>query len=84
MVTCRCGCKFENPMQDSHVMCPDCKRIYPNAAPDMYHPLSIDELKWNCTVCGAANDCSHAGAPRVSCAKCGAKRPGDPEDWYRI
>lgn len=84
MVTCRCGEKFKNSRLDSHVMCPKCKRIYPNSAPDMYHPKSVDELAWTCTECGAANSCSYAGAPRRCCAKCGAKRPGAPGDWYRI
>ena len=84
MVTCRCGCKFENSSRDSHVMCPECKRIYPNSAPDIVHPKSVDELRWDCPECGATNDSSCAGAPRISCEKCGAKRPGSPEDWYGI
>lgn len=84
MVTCRCGCTFENSCWDSHVMCPKCKRIYPNSAPDMVHPKSVDELMWDCPECNAPNDCSYAGAPRRSCTKCGAKRPGNPEEWYGI
>ena len=84
MVTCRCGEIFENSRWDSHVMCPKCKRIYPNVAPSMYHPKSVDELRWNCVKCGELNDCSYAGAPRRTCAKCGADRPGNPEDWYKV
>lgn len=84
MVTCRCGEKFENSRWDSHVMCPKCKRIYPNTAPDMFHPLSIEELQWTCPNCGASNTDSYAGAPRRKCAKCGADRPGNPKDRYGI
>lgn len=84
MVTCRCGAKFENSRWDSHAMCPKCKRIYPNSAPDMFHPKSIDELAWKCPKCGEFNSESYGGAPRSHCAKCGANRPGDPKDWYGI
>lgn len=82
MVICRCGCKFENDREYSHVICPECKRIYPNLAPNMHHPLTEDELRWKCTACGADNSNSYAGAPRRICEKCGAKRPGDPAEWY--
>lgn len=47
-------------------MCPKCKRIYPNSAPDLFHPMSVDELKWQCPKCGASNDDSYAGAPAVT------------------
>ena len=83
MVTCRCGCVFENSRWDSHVMCPKCKRIYINSAPDLFRPKSVNEMKWTCSKCGAANDCSYAGAPRTKCAECGATRPGYPADWYK-
>ncbi len=75
MVTCRCGCQFENSRWDSHVMCPECKRIYPNSAPDMYHPQTEDELAWRCGACGEENSNSQAGAPRRKCSRCGAPRP---------
>lgn len=45
MVTCRCGCEFYNSRWDSHVMCPECGRIYPNVSPDMYHPDTEDEMQ---------------------------------------
>lgn len=82
MVTCRCGCEFDNSRWDAFVCCPQCKRIYANAAPDMFHPRSEEEKRWKCSQCGAMNDPSHAGAPRRVCAICGAGRPGDPRDWY--
>ena len=84
MVICRCGCEFENSRWDSHVMCPKCKRIYPNVAPDMVHPISEEERRWKCEQCGKLNENSYAGAPRTTCATCGAKRPGNPGDWYAI
>ena len=82
MVTCRCGCTFDNSRQDSHVMCPRCKRIYANSAPNLFHPLSEDEKRWKCEACGAVNENSHAGAPRGSCTYCQAVRPGKPDSWY--
>ena len=84
MVICRCGCEFENSRWDSHVICPNCKRVYPNIAPDMYHPISEEERRWQCEKCGELNENSCAGAPRRTCAKCGTKRPGNPGDWYEI
>ena len=74
MVICRCGCEFDNARWDSHVRCPACGRIYPNSAPDMYHPKSEEELRWQCISCGEINENSFAGAPRTVCVKCGAKR----------
>lgn len=82
MVTCRCGCKFENSRWDSHVMCPECKRIYPNVAPNMFHPETEEERSWKCGKCGAMNSNSLSGGPRTKCEKCGARRPGDPASWY--
>ena len=78
MVTCRCGCVFENSRWDSHVMCPQCKRIYPNEAPDMVHPATEEERSWTCAQCGAVNRNSDAGASQMRCADCGAKRPETP------
>lgn len=75
MVICRCGCEFENSRWDSHVICPRCKRIYANAAPDMYHPMSEDELRWSCVKCGTVNENSCAGVRCTKCVKCGAARP---------
>ena len=74
MVTCRCGCEFENERWDSHVRCPACGRVYANSAPNMYHPKSEDELRWKCPSCGETNENSYAGAPRTICVKCGTKR----------
>lgn len=74
MVTCRCGRQFENSRWDSHVICPGCKRIYANTAPDMFHPLSEDELRWTCAACGTVNDNSCNGTKRTACVHCGAKR----------
>ena len=82
MVTCRCGCQFENSRWDSHVLCPQCKRIYANTAPDLFHPLTEEERRWTCRQCGRLNEASCAGAPRKACAFCGAVRPGNPKDWY--
>ncbi len=82
MVTCRCGCEFENSRWDSHVMCPQCKRIYANSAPDLFHPRSEEELRWKCAKCGTLNEATHAGAPRRACVHCQAARPGNPDSWY--
>jgi len=84
MVTCRCGYEFENSRFDSHVRCPGCGRIYPNSAPDLFHPLTEEELRWKCDQCGEMNDNSNSGILRASCAKCGAKRPDNPEGWHGI
>lgn len=84
MVTCRCGCEFANSYWDSFVMCPNCKRIYSNDAPNMYHPKSEEERRWKCEKCGELNENSYSCAPRKTCAKCGAERPGDPFGWYKI
>ena len=82
MVTCRCGCVFENDRWSSHVRCPDCGKIYPNTAPDMFHPISEDELRWICGQCGETNENSYQGCPLTKCIKCGSHRPGNPEEWY--
>ena len=82
MVVCRCGCTFANSSRDSHVLCPKCKRIYPNMAPDMHHPKTEEERRWKCRKCGTMNDHSDSGCPRSKCAACGASRPGKPDDWY--
>lgn len=84
MVVCRCGCKFENSRWDSHVVCPKCKRVYPNVAPDMVCPKTEEERGWNCVKCGAGNSNSYSGCPRRVCASCGADRPGSPDSWYAI
>ena len=84
MVTCRCGCEFKNSRLDSHVVCPKCKRVYPNVASDMYHPILEEERRWKCEKCGEPNENSYAGAPRRTCAKCGTKRPGNPGDRYEV
>lgn len=82
MVTCRCGCVFDNSPTDSHVMCPGCRRIYANTAPDLFHPRAEEEKRWQCAACGHMNEASHAGAPRRNCASCNTARPGKPETWY--
>ena len=82
MVTCRCGCVFENDRGASHVMCPQCKRIYANTAPNLFHPLSEEEKRWRGVRCGAWNEASCAGAPRRVCSQCKAARPGNPDSWY--
>ncbi|MBQ9942205.1 MAG: hypothetical protein IJP03_04265 [Christensenellaceae bacterium] len=74
MVTCKCGCEFDNSYGDNFVMCPQCKKIYANTAPNLFHPVSEDELNWNCSACGAENSNSYAGAWRRFCEKCGAPR----------
>ena len=45
------------------------------------HSLGYD---YRCEQCGKLNETSYAGAPRTTCATCGAKRPGNPGDWYKI
>ena len=62
-VICRCGCEFDNSRWDSHVMCPNCKRIYPNVAPDMVHPVSEEERRWKCEQCGKLNETSYQVRP---------------------
>ena len=84
MVTCRCGCEFENPREFSHVRCPRCGRIYANVSPNMHHPKTEEEYRWKCAKCGAENTPSFAGAPRRKCELCGADRPGNPGDWYGV
>ena len=82
MVTCRCGCRFENSRWDSFVRCLECGRVYPNVAPDMYHPRTEEERRWKCPSCGAENENSRGSAPLTACATCGAKRPFG--GWYDV
>lgn len=77
MVVCRCGCEFYNPYGDSFVRCPQCNRVYPNVAPNMFEPKTEDERAWTCVVCGTVNPNSAGSVKRTVCQHCGAARPKD-------
>lgn len=79
MVQCRCGCEFENTRWDSFVTCPDCGRVYANEAPNLFHPKTLEELRWMCHQCSAVNEYSAGSSKRIVCAECGAKKLEDAD-----
>ncbi len=74
MITCQCGCKFQNSRGDSFVTCPQCHRVYANKIPDFYHPLSEEARRWTCDFCGFFNEDSEGIFLLAICAKCGQPR----------
>ena len=64
-ITCRCGKKFSLQYGDMAAICPDCGRTYYNEPG--YHPQTVEEQDWKCSVCGKMNPRYVHG---LLCVKC--------------
>ena len=68
-VLCRCGTKFDLHYGDIAAVCPGCGRVYFNEPGQ--RPLTADEQRWKCPVCGAMNERYVDGLPTEKCRSCG-------------